>query len=192
MEIIVTLQNIWLELETVSDATLFLCFAAELIGYLLIGLSNKITARIRAHRSSSIRVFRGEEYSSPRFDKTMPDPEFGLFGCRPRLVLAHYINDQIVREEFYNLMGERSVAQYENGEFEKTVNDNIFDSPLWLCFQGIPLFCGFPLWLLSFLVPTIKDFSIALLSSGVFWVIILPWLSIIPGLLKKRGESPEV
>jgi hypothetical protein len=190
MQTVVTLQNIWRELQTVSDLTLYLCFAGELIGYVLLGLGNKIIARIRARQSSSIRLFRGWEYSSPQFGNGMPDPSYGLAGVKPKFILVHDNNGQIAREEFYNFIGERSVAQYQNGTFECVVEESLLDVPMWLCFFGVPLFCGFPLWLVSFLVPAIKEFSVALLFSGVFWVIITPWLFIVPGLLKKRGESP--
>ena len=99
--------------------TIFQYMALELITGVLVGLIAKEIIKLDARKSSNMQIFSSSEYSSRSYGNNLPKLNFfNIFNLKPKLVIVHYQEDQIVREDFYTILGDRTTAIYRNGIFD--------------------------------------------------------------------------
>lgn len=162
----------------------------ELIIGIFAGILSKEMIRFNAQISSSKKVFLPSDYCSIRYGNNLPKSEFyNLFNLQQNLVIAHYKEEKVVREDFYTFLGDRTSLIYR----DEILNDKVFKNaflgllgnPIYVCTVVIPSMAGFLLGLLFSFIPSIEIFFTHLLISGLVWGLVGFWL---PPLLYQESE----
>lgn len=173
------------EIHSLSDLIITYCLIIEILISLFLGLSSKYIAKISAHLSQNNRVFRFNEYSYKTFDKTTITSCFLFSNAAPEFVIIKYHNSIALSEEFYNSMGEKAIIKYQDINDRGTLQWSILYSPFLIALICLPLIFGCFLFLASNNFPLLRNFSIELICSAIFWTITMPWIFLIPKLIKK-------
>jgi hypothetical protein len=152
---------------------------------LFLGLSIKYLAKISAQSSQNNRVSPFNEYFYKTFDKTTITSCFLFSNIDPEFVIIKYHNGIALSEEFYNFMGEKAIIKYQDLNDRGTLQWSILYSPFLLSLICLPLIFGCLLFLTSNNFPLLRNFSVELICSAIFWTITMPWIFLIPKLIKK-------
>ena len=157
-------------------ATLAQYMALELILGILVGFISKEIIKSDARKSSNTQIFQTSEYSSRHFGNHLPKLNFfNIFNLKPKLVIVHYQEDQMIREDFYTFLGDRTTAIYKNGVFDQSYWD-LWGLPIYICTVVAPLLIGFIPGILLFFIPSLNSFFSYLFISGLFWGFVGIWL----------------
>lgn len=157
----------------------------EILISLFLGLSSKYLSKISAHLSQNNQVILLNEYSYKTFDKTTITSCFLFSNIAPEFVIVRHGNGMISSEEFYNFMGEKAIIRYQDINDRGTLQWSILYSPFLIALICLPLISGCFLFLTSNNFPLIRNFSVELICSAIFWTLIIPWIFLISKLIKK-------
>jgi len=143
--------------------------AVELIFGVLVGIISKEVIKSNAKNSSNMQVFSSSEYRSIAYENNFPKLNFfNIFNLKPKLIIVHYDKDQVTREDFYTILGDRTTAIYQNGSFNNSYWE-IWGLPIYICTAVIPLLIGFFLGIVFSFVPSLNAFFTYLFVSGFIW-----------------------
>jgi len=148
----------------------------ELIFGVFVGIISKEVIKSDARKSSNMQIFSSSDYSSKEYGSKLPKLNFfNIFNLKPKLVIVHYQEDQIIREDFYTFFGDRTTAIYSNGVFDQSYWE-LWGLPIYICTVVAPLLIGFiPGILFSFML-SLNSFFSNLFISGLFWGFLGIWL----------------
>ena len=159
--------------------------AVELILGVLVGIISKEIIKLDARKSSAMQSFESSEYCSIGYGDSLPKLNFfNIFNLKPKLVIVHYQEEQVVREDFYTFLGDRTTAIYQNGSFKNSYWE-LWGLPIYICTTVAPLFIGFLLGILLSFSPPLESFFTYLLISGFVWGFIGVW---VPQFLYRESE----
>ena len=145
----------------------------ELIIGVLLGILTKQIIKYDARKSSVTQIFSAEEYSSIRYGNNLPKNYFfNLFNLKPNLVIVHYQEEQVIKEDFYTAIGDRTTAIYQNGIFVKCFWE-LWGLPVYLCTTIIPLLLGFISAIFLSFIPLINSYTIPLFINEHRFKIVL-------------------
>ncbi len=132
----------------------------ELILGVVVGVISKEIIKLDARKSSGMQVFSSFEYRSRRYGSNLPKLNFfNIFNLKPKLVIVHYQEDQIVKEDFYTILGDRTTTIYHNGIFDKSYWE-LWGLPIYMCTAAVPSLIGFIAGVVFSFVPFLNSFFI--------------------------------
>jgi hypothetical protein len=172
-----------------QDSIILQCFLLEVISAIIFSLTRKHIAKSLVSYSSKDKSISFDEYCPNNFSKSTIAYLFILL--EPDTVIFKYQAEDLILEEFYNLLGEKVTIKYEENNDKGVFKSSLFSSPILTFLIHLPLITGVLLFLLRNILPSTKEISVAMIFSAVYWTLILPWIFLAYKLIKdrKHGQS---
>jgi len=141
----------------------------ELVLGILVGIISKEIIKLRAKKSSNMQVFSSSNYCSIEHQNNLPKLNFyNLFNLKPNLVIVSYFEEQIIREDFYTFLGDRTSTIYQDGIFVNSFWE-LLGSPIYIFTAVAPLVIGLSLGILLSFSSPLETFFTYLFISGFLW-----------------------
>lgn len=151
--------------------------AAELLLGCLVSFIIKQVATFRASRADNAQVLRTRDYSSTHLQASSVAP-FDFFGLPLQTVIVRYDGEEVISEQFFNLLCGSTEARYQNGQYAGHGYSALtYFQAIYTATVVLPI----PAGLLFLAIPSLRINvnGLLLFLSGIAWwilTIILPFV----------------
>ncbi|NEQ46791.1 MAG: hypothetical protein F6K00_25920 [Leptolyngbya sp. SIOISBB] len=154
--------------------TILQYMAAELFLGCLVSIIIKQIAVFRASYAGNTQVLRTKDYSSRHLQESSIAP-FDFLGLPLQTVIVHYDGEEVISEQFFNLLGGSTEARYQNGQYAGYGYSVVtYFQAIYTATVVLPIPMG--LFLLAIPSLDIHINGLLLLCSGIAWWILTIFL----------------